>query len=111
MASLRDHREVKAEVEWLAEKQGRFLAFHRKQIQGFVTSVVQDGDRSRIKEQLRGRANDVVTPLMEIVDELRAKNIEFGSSNLPLWHYRLLVQKLDRLNGKLSLLMNLKPKF
>ena len=109
MRTTRYHQDAQNEINTVTGEIKGLLQFHRRQIQLYCQTMVQEGHRAAVKEELRRCGNDCIMPLLEITDRLRALNLELGSSRGPMRDYRPLVIELTNCQGLLQLMLHIEP--
>ena len=78
-STLRGHDEARLEISRLQEKLRTFLQFHRSQIARYLASVVVEEHRNIQKDHLRSKSNEIIMPLLELMDRFKAENLNLGA--------------------------------
>ena len=105
----RCHEEIRREIEFLAEKVRSFMKYHRTQITNYTQSLVMEGHRQAVSNELRKSSNECLMPLLDILDKMRSKNVQLASVRGPLNNYRGLVDELLECRGLIQLVIQIVP--
>lgn len=66
MRMIRNYSGAKNEIALITGELQEFVTFHRRKIQDFVTTVVTEGHRGAVKQELRQSSNECPIPLLEL---------------------------------------------
>ena len=109
MSNVRDHEDACREITQILNMMKNFVAFHRRQIQSYLATVVAEGHRSAVRLELRSSSNECLTPVLTAIEELRRKNIDLGACRGPLREYFPLVGSLDKIKEHIELIQFIEP--